>query len=627
MTSMKLKDEEMVCLTGLKALLPYAIRNLIRSNKLNISNTSGMAEGFVQANVVIIHKSFADDFEKFCQANDGPLPLLYRSKPGEWKCPFLSNSSDIRSDCLQYKKYEHGISTGILTNLKEYSEQFKDMVTFYLGCSFTFEKALQKAGIPVRNVEQKCNVSMYKTAVPCCDTEYFHCNLIVTMRYIPKDKLKECVQITHPMKKSHGAPVHIGSSDLLGIKDLSSPEFGDAVQAHPGDVPVFWACGVTGIEAVINCKAPLAFTHSPGCMFITDLEIEDDASGNDKDLPEVYCISQNPLHYSIASTAAVKKIICLENIIAIDPGNRGVKHLFSPDELLKACLSLSHAKSVLITTGFPTHFKYEPPEENDGPPGAIAMAAILKAMGKNVVIVTDQRALDLNRKIIKEAVEQEILETPVPVISYQSNSPDSALQFLCEDGNPEKPRFNHLIAIERAGVATDGNYYNARKVNIKHLVDPIDELFIAAQTLPGITTTGIGDGGNELGMGKVKEATKKHIKNGDIIACDVEADFAVVAGVANWGGYAVACGLYILHTCEIHDCYLRKAVGYPRFSKYKNWASALPSVAKEENMLKILQQHHVRSGITASLAMEVDALPFFDIHSNLIERLLEETFK
>ncbi|KAG8126420.1 hypothetical protein E2320_021516 [Naja naja] len=554
MTSMELKDE-MVFLAGLKGLLPCAVRNLIRSKKLNISNTSGMAEGFMQANVIIMHKSFADDFEKFCQ------------------------------------KYEHGISTGIVTNLKEYSEQFKDMVTFYLGCSFTFEKALQKAGIP--------------TAVPCCDTGCFHCNLIVTMRCIPKDKLKECVQITHSMKKSHGAPVHIGSS---GIKDLSSPEYGDTVQAHPGDVPVFWACGVTGIEAVINC-------------------IEDNASDNDKDLPEVYCISQDPLHYSIASTAAVKKIRSLENIIAIDPGNRGVKHLFSQDELLKSCLSLSHAKSVLITTGFPTHFNYEPPEENDGPPGAIAMAALLKAMEKNVVIVTDQRALDLNRKIIKEAVEQEILQTPVPVISYQSNSPDSALQFLCEDGNPEKPRFNHLIAIERAGMAADGNYYNARKVNIKYLVDPIDELFTAAQTLPGITTTGIGDGGNELGMGKLKEATKKHIKNGDVIACDVEADFAVVAGVANWGGYAVACGLYILNTCEIHDRYVRKAIGYPRFSKYKNWASALPSVAKEENMLKILQRHRVRSGVTASLAMEVDGLPFFDIHSNLIERLQEETLK
>ncbi|ETE65432.1 hypothetical protein L345_08788, partial [Ophiophagus hannah] len=404
MTSMELKDE-MVFLAGLKGLLPCAVRNLIRSNKLNISNTSGMAEGFVQANVIIMHKSFADDFEKFCQVNDGPLPLLYRSKPGEWKCPFLSNSSDIRSDCLQYKKYEHGISTETVTNLKEYSEQFKDMVTFYLGCSFTFEKALQKAGIPVRNVEQKCNVSMYKTAVPCCDTGCFHCNLIVTMRCIPKDKLKECVQITHPMKKSHGAPVHIGSS---GIKDLSSPEYGNAVQAHPGDVPVFWACGVTGIEAVINCSMYLV--ELPELLLYyrkpVMLKIEDNVSGNDKDHPEVYCISQDPLHYSIASTATVKKIRCLENIIAIDPGNRGVKHLFSQDELLKACLSLSHAKSVLITTGFPTHFNYEPPEENDGPPGAIAMAALLKAMGKNVVIVTDQRALDLNRKIIKEAVEQ-----------------------------------------------------------------------------------------------------------------------------------------------------------------------------------------------------------------------------
>ncbi|XP_061467946.1 D-glutamate cyclase, mitochondrial isoform X2 [Rhineura floridana] len=499
------------------------------------------------------------------------------------------------------------------------------MVTFYLGCSFTFEKALQKVGIPVRNVEQKCNVSMYKTAVPCWSTENFHCNLVVTLRPIPKDKLEAVVRTTYPLKKSHGAPIHIGNPDLLGIQDLSSPDYGDAVQAQSGDVPVFWACGVTGTEAVSYCKSPLAFTHSPGCMFITDLKVEDAAAG--KEVPEVYRICQNPLHYSIISAAAVQKIRCLEDMVGVDPGDRGVTHLRSQDELLKACLSISHAQSVLITTGFPTHFKYEPPEENDGPPGAIAMAAILKALGKNVAIVTDQRALNLNKNIIKEAVEQGILETPVPIISYNSDTPDSALLFLCENGNPEKPRFNHLIAIERAGMAVDGNYYNARKINIKHLVDPIDELFVAAQSIPGITTTGIGDGGNELGMGKVKEAVKKYIKNGDVIACDVEADFTVVAGVSNWGGYAVACALYILNTCEIHDRYLRKAVGFPRWCTNMNWASALPSVAKEEKLLNILQRHQVRSGKTASLAMEVDGLPFYDIHSLMLEKLLEETLK
>ncbi|XP_060117224.1 D-glutamate cyclase, mitochondrial-like [Heteronotia binoei] len=630
MASSELKqnlEEEGMIIRHLRTLLPSVVRKLIRSDKLSISNTSGMSEGFKQANVIILHKSLADDFEKFCHANEGPVPLLYRSKPGEWKCPTMSTDSDIRTDCLQYRKYENGLCTGILTSLKEYSEQLKDMVTFYLGCSFTFEKAVQKVGIPVRNVEQKCNVSMYKTAVPCCDSEHFHCNLVVSMRPIPKDKLEMVVQTTYPMKKSHGAPVHIGNPGLLGIKDLSKVDYGDEVQAHPEDVPVFWACGVTGVEAISNCKSPLAFTHSPGCMFITDLKDVDAAVDCGKEIPEVYCICQNPLHYSIASATAVQKIRRLEEIIGVDPGDRGVKHLCCQDELLRGCLSISHAHSVLITTGFPTHFSYEPPEENDGPPGAIAMAAILKALGKHVAIVTDQRAINLIENIIKEAVKEGILKTAVPVLSYHGKAADSALHFLCEDGNPEKPKFSHLIAIERAGMAADGNYYNVRKINIKHLVDPIDELFVAARSIPGITTTGIGDGGNELGMGKVKEAVKKYIQNGDIIACDVEADFAVTAGVSNWGGYAVACALYILNTCEVHDSYLRKAIGVSRLSEKGSWASALPSVVKEEKLLNILRQHKVRSGKTASLAMEVDGLPFYDTHSLIIEKLLQETLK
>ncbi|NXG52271.1 GLUCM protein, partial [Psilopogon haemacephalus] len=460
------------------------------------------------------------------------------------------------------------------------------------------------------------------TDVPCYTIPPFCCNLVVTMRPIPESKLGAAVLATSELKEAHGAPIHIGDPGLLGIQDLSKPNYGDPVCLHPGDIPVFWACGVTGVEAVINCRSPLAFTHSPGCMFITDLKNNDATVSSSREVPQVHCISQNPLHYSIVSAEAAQKIKTLETLIGIDPGERGIIHLRGQGELLKACLSMSQARSVLLTTGFPTHFTYEPPEENDGPPGALAIAAMLQALEKEVAIVTDQRAMNLNKKIIEEAVQIGILKKPVPLLSYQRESADSALTFLCENGNPGKPRFDHLVAIERAGMAADGNYYNARKVNIKHLVDPIDELFLAAQIIPGVSTTGVGDGGNELGMGKVKDAVKKHIKNGDVIACDVEADFTIVAGVSNWGGYAIACALYILNTCEIHDRYLRKAVGFPQLPKKATWLPALPSVTKEEELLKTLVKHGVRSGKTASLEMEVDGLPFYNTHSLMIEKLL-----
>ncbi|XP_072424166.1 D-glutamate cyclase, mitochondrial isoform X3 [Chiloscyllium punctatum] len=582
-----LKGSTMLNAGFLKSVLPASARELIRNGLSRGLATSGMSQGFKQANIVILDKKFADDFEQFCLANSGPLPLLYRSKPGEWSSPPLSTSSDIRTDCPQYIKYERGNIAGNLSSLVEYTEQLKDMVTFYLGCSFSFESALLKADIPVRNIEQGRNISAFKTSIPCVSVGGFQCNMVVTMRPIPVDKLDAVVQVTHRMKDAHGAPVHIG---------------------HP--------------------EPGLAFTHAPGCMFITDLQSEQEVASDfaaDAEIPHVFCISQNPIHYSVASVAAVEKFKALDSLIQQDPGNRGIKHLLIEKQLLKACLSLSNAKSVLITTGFPTHFNNQPPEETDGPPGAIAIAAMLQAQKKNVVIVTDQRALEMNRKIIEEAVEQGRLKTPVPIVSFQDNGKDSALMFLCHDGNPQFPRFDHLIAIERAGMAADGNYYNARKVNIKHLVDPIDKLFLKAQDIPGISTTGIGDGGNELGMGKVKEAVKKYINNGDLIACDVEADFTVIAGVSNWGGYAVACGLYILNSCAIHERYLRKALGFPMTSEMVGYILALPTVQKEEKLLELLVKHGIRSGKTGNLGMEVDGLLFHDTHSSMIRQLLEIT--
>ncbi|XP_042245235.1 D-glutamate cyclase, mitochondrial [Thunnus maccoyii] len=620
---------------------------------------SAMDSGYQQANVVILPNHLANDFEAFCRSNPAPLPLLYRSQSGETSCPPLAKLADIRTDISQYCVYQEGRLVKTVSSLQNYSSQpssrtasgqlavhhgqWSDMVCFYLGCSFGFEGRLKKAGVPVRNVEQGRNISMYRTSVPCIPAGAFSCPLVVTMRPIPAGLLDAAVEVTHLNPLAHGAPVHIGDPALLGIQDLSRPDYGERVELQPGDVTVFWACGVTAIEAILSSKPSLAFSHSPGCMFLTDLPDSSTSSPitpppdsvdplATKLCPELtplcFLVSHNPLLYSLASQKAVAKIRQLETIIGEDPGQRGIRALFVQDELLHSCLALSHSSSVAITTGFPTHYMHSPPDETDGPPGAIAMATMLLSLGKRVTIVTDRRALEMNQAIIDEAVRTGVLKNTIPLVTFEDSGPDSALHFLCHHGDPRKPRYDHLVAIERSGRAGDGNYYNMRGVNIKHLVDPIDDLFIAAKDIAGITTTGIGDGGNELGMGKVKEKVKSLMPNGSLVACVVPADYAVTAGVSNWGGYAVACGLYLLHTCPSHQRYLKKGLGLEHTSpqeQLQDWTANLPSVDKEESILSTLVRFGIRSGVTAHLAMEVDGLTFHPTHSDIITRLVEVT--
>lgn len=600
---------------------------------------SSTFKGYQQANVVVLPSRLADDFEGFCHSNPAPLPLLYRSQSGETSCEPLAKNADIRTDVSEYCVYEDGRLVKTVSSLQSYCSPLRtgsarpgplaDMVTFYLGCSFGFEGKLEEAGIPVRNVEQGRNVSMYRTAVSCVPKGAFHCPLVVTMRPIPAELLEAAVEVTHQNPLAHGAPVHVGDPAILGITDLSKPDYGDPVELRPGDVPVFWACGVTSIEAILSSKPPLAFSHSPGCMFLTDIPDSPPSSGLDPELtPLCLQITHNPLLYSLVSKKTVEKIRELERIIGDDPGQRGIKELFVQDELLRCCLALSHSSSVAIATGFPTHYMHSPPDETDGPPGAIAMATMLLSLGKQVTLLTDGRAAEMNRALVDEAVRTGVLKAAIPLVTFEDRGPDSALHFLCHHGDPSKPRFDHLVAIERTGRAQDGNYYNMRGVNIKHLVDPIDDLFIAAQTIPGISTTGIGDGGNELGMGKVKEKVKNLMPKGDLIACDVAADSAVTAGVSNWGGYAVACGLYLLHTCPAHQRYLRRGLGLQSVAsdrQLQDWRRNLPSVQKEELFLGTLVRFGIRSGKTGNLAMEVDGLTFHPTHSDMISRLLEVT--
>lgn len=604
-----------------RSCLPSTLRSLPKA--AHIRNTSSMTEGLQPAGVVVLPRSLAPAFESFCQANHGPLPLLRQSEPRKM-LPHLSPVPDIRTTRPQFQKYEFGTCTGTLASLEEHSEQLKDMVAFFMDCSLPIDEALERAGVPRRDPAGPSHTGAYKTSVPCAATAGFCCPLVVTMRPVPKDKLERLLQATHSIGGQQGQPIHIGDPELLGIKALSEPDYGSYVECRPGDVPVFWPSQLTSLEAVVSCKAPLAFTSTPGFpVMIPKDTVSPAVRPTPEMVPEVHAISKDPLHYSIVSASAAQKIRELESTIATDPGNRGIRHLLLKDELLQAALSLSHAHSVLVTTGFPTHFNHEPPEETDGPPGAIALAAFLQALGKEAAMVVDQRALNLHMKIVEEAVKQGVLKTPIPILTYQGGSVEDARAFLCKDGDPKSPRFDHLVAIERAGRAADGGYYNARKMNIKHLVDAIDDIFLAARKLPGVSSTGIGDGGNELGMGKVKEAVKKHIRNGDVIACDVEADFAVIAGVSNWGGYALACALYILNSCQVHECYLRKATGSSTVTGEQSWIQALPSVAKEEKMLDILVQNQVRSGVSGIVGMEVDGLPFHGVHAEMIQKLVD----
>ncbi|KAI2572403.1 D-glutamate cyclase [Homo sapiens] len=554
----------------LRSRLPSAIRSLILQKKPNIRNTSSMAGELRPASLVVLPRSLAPAFERFCQVNTGPLPLLGQSEPEKWMLPPQGAISETRMGHPQFWKYEFGACTGSLASLEQYSEQLKDMVAFFLGCSFSLEEALEKAGLPRRDP-----AGHSQTTVPCVTHAGFCCPLVVTMRPIPKDKLEGLVR----------ACCSLG--ELLGIKELSKPAYGDAMVCPPGEVPVFWPSPLTSLGAVSSCETPLAFASIPGCTVMTDLKDAKAPPGclTPERIPEVHHISQDPLHYSIASVSASQKIRELESMIGIDPGNRGIGHLLCKDELLKASLSLSHARSVLITTGFPTHFNHEPPEETDGPPGAVALVAFLQALEKEVAIIVDQRAWNLHQKIVEDAVEQGVLKTQIPILTYQGGSVEAAQAFLCKNGDPQTPRFDHLVAIERAGRAADGNYYNARKMNIKHLVDPIDDLFLAAKKIPGISST----------------------------------------GVSNWGGYALACALYILYSCAVHSQYLRKAVGPSRAPGDQAWTQALPSVIKEEKMLGILVQHKVRSGVSGIVGMEVDGLPFHNTHAEMIQKLVDVT--
>jgi uncharacterized protein YcsI (UPF0317 family) len=231
--------------------------------------TAGLAPGYVQANLVIVPAAAADDFLGFCQRNPRPCPLLDVTAPGDPEPRRTAPGADVRTDLPRYRVFRDGRPVEERYDLRALWRD--DLVAFLLGCSFTFEEALQRAGLRIRHLDLGRNVPMYVTNRSCEPAGPFAGPMVVSMRPFAPADVPRVEAITARYLLAHGAPVHAGDPAAIGIGDLARPDFGDPVPVEPGEVPVFWACGVTPQVALRRARLPLAITHAPGHMFITDL--------------------------------------------------------------------------------------------------------------------------------------------------------------------------------------------------------------------------------------------------------------------------------------------------------------------------------------------------------------------
>lgn len=256
-------------LQQLKTLSPVQLRHLIRKGEYT-GNTSGLAPGYTQANLVILPKKLAYDFLLFTQRNPKPCPVLEVSDAGSKTLTQMATDVDLANDFPKYRIYEKGELVEEVTSVENIWRD--DLVSFIIGCSFSFESEMLAAGIEVRNITEGVNVPMYDTNIPLRSAGRFSGHMVVSMRPIPEDQVVEAVKVTSAMPKVHGAPIQIGNPEHIGIYDLSKPDYGDAVTINDGEVPVFWPCGVTPQNVIMNSKPDFVITHAPGHMLVTDVK-------------------------------------------------------------------------------------------------------------------------------------------------------------------------------------------------------------------------------------------------------------------------------------------------------------------------------------------------------------------
>lgn len=244
-----------------------AVRLRCRGGELT-GPTAGLAPGLLQANIVLLPEELASDFRQFCRLNPRPCPLLGITTVGEPSLPALGRDIDLRTDLPRYRVWVRGELTDEPIDIRHYWRD--DLVGFALGCSFSFESALTAAGIPLRHIAEGRNVAMYRTAISCEPASPFAGPMVVSMRPIRAQDVDLAIEVTAAIPNGHGAPVHIGDPAAIGIIDLDKPDYGDPTCLNPGEVPVFWACGVTPQAALEAARPEFAITHYPGSMLVTD---------------------------------------------------------------------------------------------------------------------------------------------------------------------------------------------------------------------------------------------------------------------------------------------------------------------------------------------------------------------
>lgn len=244
------------------------IRTRIRASQYD-AHTSGLAPGKLQCNLAILPEQYALDFLRFCQRNPKPCPVVGVGDTGNPMLPTLGRDIDIRTDVPRYRVFRNGRFVEEVTDI---SSLWTDkLVTIALGCSFTFENALIRANIPVRHIEMGRNVPMFRTNIALSSAGPFFGNMVVTMRPLREEQIEKAKVISAKYPQAHGAPIGMGDPSSIGISDLSQPDYGDPVEVKPGEVPVYWACGVTPQNVLRAAKLPLCITHAPGHMLITDV--------------------------------------------------------------------------------------------------------------------------------------------------------------------------------------------------------------------------------------------------------------------------------------------------------------------------------------------------------------------
>lgn len=232
--------------------------------------TNGQCPGFLQCNLVVLPQGrHAFDFLLFCQRNKKACPLIEVCDVGSPFPDGIARGADLRTDVPKYAIYKDGALEKEVDDVTDYWPE--DSVAFLIGCSFSYDGALLDAQIPLRSAEQGKNVPMFKTNLKCRSSGSLSGCMVVSMKPIKATDVAREVEITSKFPHAHGAPVCIGCPASIGIYNLDEPDWGEAVEMQPDEVPVFHACGVTPQSILMSSKVAFAITHSAGHMFVSDL--------------------------------------------------------------------------------------------------------------------------------------------------------------------------------------------------------------------------------------------------------------------------------------------------------------------------------------------------------------------